>query len=279
MFGFIKYKSIVIYFLLSFSLCSKGQPEMSSNDTSFIVSMALQNEDGISLSIKYKDLQMNPENSFDNKVTRRFVAISVCCLAGATFMSAIILRYLCNVPLAKHSILLFLYKDIAISSLVICYINSLSLIDCFVNGNGDSLTTSHAIVISYCFVQLCLYLLCKLNVIILMKIYALKENVLDPSMPWEIDDEMLIKIWRASYFVIMNVFMMANYLCNNYPTLYYVLIADPRKVSMHPVESKLFPLLFLFLCISNIIFGIISKIYKNQEIRTFMYSGLRSIEQ
>ena len=273
MFKSRRFVFIIILSLLNSPHIFNGQPLISRNKVILNRTLdSVENDDKISLSMKNYNLLMSQEDSPIMEVTRNFVGLSIFLSVIGTILLSFILRFLGSVPLAKHSIILYLYKDITIVSLLICYINSLSLIACFVNGNGYSVNDWHAKIISYCFSQLCLYVMCTINVVILLKLLALKENVLDPAMPWEMSDEMVIKIWRGVFFVLINVFMMTTYFLSYYPLLYYFLIADSRiddSVSELPFGSKIIPSAFLVLCILNTVMGIISKIYKNHDIRTF----------
>ena len=269
MFKSRKYVFILISLLVCFPLNFHGQPLRNRNITQLNLTKGSHDKDTMSSSANNNDfLKRNVETSYIS-VTTSFMALSICLLVVGTFFSSLIIRYLSSVPLAKHSIILYLHKDIAISSLIICYINSLSIMDCYLNGNGTSVNDWHAKVISYCLVQSFLYVLCTLNVIMLMKLYAQKENVLDPAMPWEMSDETVIKIWRGAYFVLMNIIMITTYLLEHYPLLYYTIKGDSRMSSELPIGSKIFPLAFLVLFILSMVLGIISKIYRNQDIRTF----------
>ena len=255
----------VISLLLTFPLNFKGQPLHHSGN----MSMESQNEASSSSSKVHKDQMMSPLDSFNVNVTVSSVVISVIGLVIGTFLSSIILRFLGNVPLAKESIILYMYKDITIASLITCYFVSASMIDCFLNGNGESLSEWKAMIFVYCFAQLVLYSVCTSIAVMLMKLYAKKQNVLEPEFPWETVDQTVMNVWRGSYFVTMNIFMVMSYSLKCYPVLYYLLIADPRNVTELPAGSMLLPYIFLFLCVINVIMSIVSKVYKNHDILSF----------
>ena len=255
----------VISLLLTFPLNFKGQPLHHPG----IMSMESQNEDSPSSSKIHKDQMMSPTDSLNVNVTVSSVVISVIGLIIGTFLSSLILKYLGNVPLAKESVILYMYKDITVASLITCYFVSSSIIDCFVNGNGESLSEWKAMIFAYCFPQLVLYGVCTSIAVMLMKLYAKKQNVLEPEFPWETVDQTVISIWRGSYFVTMNILMVISFSLKCYPVLYYLLIADPRNVTELPAGSMLLPYFFLSLCVVNVIMGIVSKVYKNHDILTF----------
>ena len=265
MFKSTKCAFAVISLLLSFPVNFKGQSLHHSGN----MSMVSQYEVNTSSSIIHKDRMTNPKDSFIFSVTMSSVIISVTVLVIGAFLSSFILRYLGNVPLAKESIILYMYKDITMASLIACCFVSLSMIDCFINGNGESLSEWKAKIYVYCFAQLVLYCASTSSAVMLMKLYAKKQNVLEPEFPWETLDETVIRIWRGSYFAIMNIFMITTFSLKCYPVLYYLLIADPRNVTELPTGSNLLPSIFVFICIINVIMGIIFKIYKNHDIRTF----------
>ena len=265
MFKSTKCAFAVISLLLSFPVNFKGQSLHHSGN----MSMVSQYEVNTSSSIIHKDRMTNPKDSFIVSVTMSSVIISVTVLVIGAFLSSFILRYLGNVPLAKESIILYMYKDITMASLIACCFVSLSMIDCFINGNGESLSEWKAKIYVYCFAQLVLYCASTSSAVMLMKLYAKKQNVLEPEFPWETLDETVIRIWRGSYFAIMNIFMITTFSLKCYPVLYYLLIADPRNVTELPTGSNLLPSIFVFICIINVIMGIIFKIYKNHDIRTF----------
>ena len=265
MFKSKKYIFVFISFLLNVPSNFKGQPLFHSGN----MSMGSQNKVTASSTLLNKDRIMNEKDSPNVNVTKTSVIISVTILVIGTFLSSIILKYLGNVPLAHESIILYMYKDITIASLITCFTVSFSMIDCFVNGNGDSMSERNAKMFIYCFVQIVLYATFTSSVVMLIKLYARKQNVLEPEMPWDIDDKSIINIWRGSYFVMSNTFMITTYSFECYPSLYYLFIADPRDVKDLPIGSKLVPSIFLLLCFLNVIMGIISEIYKNHDIRTF----------
>ena len=231
--------------------------------------MESQNEASTLSSIMDKDQMMRPTDYFNVNVTISSVVISVIGLVLGTFLSSFILRYLGNVPLAKESVILYMYKDITIASLITCYLISLSIVDCFLNGNGESLGEWKAMIFVYCFANSVLYSVCTSSAVMLMKLYAKKQNVLEPEFPWETVDQTVMNVWRGSYFVTMNIFMVMSYSLKCYPVLYYLLIADPRNVTELPAGSMLMPYFTLFLCVVNVIMGIVSKVYKNHDILTF----------
>ena len=256
---------VVISLLLTFPLNFQGQPLHYSGN----LSMESQNEATTSSSVLHKDQMMSPTDSFNVNVTVSSVVISVIGLVIGTFLSSLILRYLNNVPLAKESIISYMYKDITIASLITSYLVSLSMIDCLLNGNGESLSEWKAMIFVYFFAQIVLYSVCTSTAVMLMKLYAKNQNVLEPEFPWETLDQTVMNIWRGSYFVTMNIFMIISYSLNCYPLLYYLLIADPRNVTELPAGSTLLPYFYLFLCVVNVIMGMVSKVYKNHDIRTF----------
>ena len=260
-----KYVLAVISLLLTFPLNFKGQPLHHSGN----MSMESQNEASTISSILHKDQMTSPLDSFYVNVTISSVIISVIGLVIGTFLSSLILRYLGNVPLAKESIILYMYKDITISSLITCFFVSSSVIDCFLNGNGESLSEWKAMIFAYIIAQLVLYTVCTSSVIMLMKLFATKQNVLEPEFPWETVDRTVMNIWRGSYFAIVNISMVMSFSFKCYPVIYYLLIADPRNVTELPAGSLLLSYFYLFLCVINVCMGIVSKIYKNHDIRTF----------
>ena len=256
---------VFIAFLMNVPSNVMGQPLFHCGN----MSMDSQNNVTASSPLLNKDRIMNEKDFPDVNVTKTSVMISVTIFVIGTFLSSIILKYLGNVPLAKESIILYMYKDITIASLLTCYIVSFSMIDCFVSGNGDSMGEWNAKLIIYFFVQIVLYATFTSSVVMLIKLYARKQNVLEPEIPWDIDDKSIIKIWRGSYFVMSNTFMIITYSYECYPVLYYLLIADPRDVKDLPIGSKILPSIFLLFCFLNVIMGIISEIYKNHDIRYF----------
>ena len=260
---------VVIACLIVFPLSLNGHSHKRIDKLSGKMSNVNQNKGTITVPNMAKDGKINFDISPNALVTAHLVAISISLLIIATFLLSLITAFLNHVPIAKQSIILYLYKDITLCVLLYCYLTSITLCDCFFYGDGSKMNETHAKLSSYFIIYVSFHAMYAMNAAMILKLYARRENVIDPMPTLMENEELVIKVLRGSGFVLINLSLIIVYIVEWYPLFYYLLIGDPRIISDLPMENKVLAGVFIMLSIFTACMGMLSKIYKNHDIVNF----------
>ena len=169
------------------------------------------------------------------------ISLSTIVIILATFMLLLILGYLNNVPVAKQCLLLDLYKDVVILTLVYQLSLFSYLLACYLTANQMIIQPTPAKVVIYWGLMAAYQLTISLNVISIIKFLMKKDMLLDPSMPWDCgtNDEYnsINKIRLAILpFLALLAVMLAS---DVHPKMYYVAIGDYRPESKLPISTAI----------------------------------------
>ena len=202
----------------------------------------------------------------DAHVTGLFVLISILCLIIATICLSLILGYLHGVSTVKECVLLYLYRDVVTLVLLLNWWWSATVVTVYARGNGITLDTYEAKVISYCGVSLCLLFLLAMNFMAALRFYMKKEMILDPKMPWGDDDDFgaATKIRLAS-IVLVFFFVSTMYASEAYPKAFYIFVGDDKDNSEVRTGSLIFLGVLVSLMITYAIASIATKFYQQAD--------------
>ena len=131
------------------------------------------------------------------------------------------------------------------------------------------MSETHAKLCSYFIIYVSFHAMYAMNAAMMLKLYARRENVIDPMPTLMENEELVIKVLRGSGFVLINLSLIIVYIVEWYPLFYYLLIDDPRIISDLPMENKVLAGVFIVLSIFTACMGMLSKIYKNHDIVNF----------
>ena len=208
----------------------------------------------------------DPQNAL--KVTLYFIIFSILILITSTILISLILGYLNSVSIVKRCLLLYLYRDVLTILLFIQWLSFASVVTGYLNGNGITMDTSTAKDFAYCSTFLSLILLLTLNVMSALKLYMMKEMILDPPTPWHDEDNNDLDAIAKIRFtgILFDVFVVGSmYVFEAYPKVYYILIGDDRSLSALPIGASITEGFHLILFITYIITTIGTRIYQKTE--------------
>ena len=205
-------------------------------------------------------------------VSDYFVIISVLIQITITVLQGLLLGYLGSLSTVKHCLMLYLYRELVRITLILSWIWTLTVIICLVNGNGITVDTFTAKFTSYCFYGLNLHGLLCLDLIGIIKLYTTKEKVVDPSMPWDDDDQGFFKKLRLGCLLFTSFLLTTMYLTDAHPKLYYILTGDNRSLLELPKATSISSGILVLLIAIYALTRIATVFYKTNEDD---YSGNR----
>ena len=243
----LKYVSVIFLCLLTFPCNYSGLP----------VNRTSNNADAVSI---------NP--GAGSKYTRNvvvscnFALFSVLLQFIITLLISLILGYLDSVSMVKHCLMFHLYRELLQAFLIQGWMWTITVLTCLVNGNGISIDTFTAKIVSYSWYGINLYLLLIVNLMAFLKFYIAKEKVLDPSLPWDDDDLTFLRKFRVGSFLLANIFLVTLFATKEYPKIYYVLIGDDRYILELPTGTIISAYLLFLLVITYTITSMATKLSK-----------------
>ena len=231
--------------------------------------------DSISSRTSTKDLSRLPEvkrpnfnnglKSEINKIGMIFVIISILTQFTSSILLSLIWNYLNNMSVTKRCLLLYLYQDAVAITLIASYIWSGIIVSCYTNPQGHMSNLIQATVLSVCLISVELALILILNFVSIIKIYTMKEKVIDPPMPWYDDDEKVMKKIRIMIVLSIAFFVTAMYTEGLYPKAYYYIIGDHTPLMDLSNGPKIFEGVLGILSIVPTVTMILACFYRQTE--------------
>ena len=198
-------------------------------------------------------------------VSVSFALFSVLLQIIITILISLILGYLDSVSMVKHCLMFHLYRELLQAFLIQGWMWTITVLTCLVNGNGISIDTFTAKIVSYSWYGINLYLLLIVNLMAFLKFYIAKEKVLDPSLPWDDDDLTFLRKFRVGSFLLANVWLLTTFAAKGYPKIYYDLIGDDRHISELPIGTSMSASLLILLLITYTMTSIATKLSKSLQ--------------
>ena len=194
-------------------------------------------------------------------VTTSYVIFSTIAFTLLTTITLLIMAYLNNVTLAVEGFLLYLYKEFLLVAILLGSIFELSLVFCYLFRHGMSLEELKAKVVAFCTWCLTQYLLMLLNLISTLKLYMVRTKMLDPPMPFGVDENSGFRFLRTGCFAISIGFTSTMYGIGIYPQVYYLLRGNAMLNDSLPIGVTLSIGICAFLLIAFLITCIAARFY------------------
>ena len=231
--------------------------------------------DSMSARTSTNDLSKLPEikrpnfhnglKSENNKIGMIFVIISILTQVTSSVLLSLIWNYLNNMSVTKRCLLLYLYQDAVAITLMASYIWSGIIVFCYSDPQGHMSNLVQATVLSVCLISVELALILILNFVSIIKIYTMKEKVIDPPMPWYDDDEKVMKKIRIMIVLSIAFFVTAMYTEGLYPKAYYYIIGDHTPLMDLSNGPKIFEGVLGILSIVPTVTMILACFYRQTE--------------
>ena len=205
------------------------------------------------------------QNSNDLNIGIIFVIFSILSLLTSTILLTFIWNYLKNAAITKECILLYLYEDSVGIVLIGSWVWFAIVISGYTTTTGATLGVYQVTILSFCIITIELQLLLILNVVSIIKLYTIKEMVLDPPIPWGDDDHDCIKILRIVSWMVITLFVVCMYAGGFYPKGYYYLIGDSRSLLELPNGPVIFDGILGVLFVIPTISTIPASFYRQSE--------------
>ena len=183
----------------------------------------------------------------------------------STILLSLIWNYLNNASITKRCLLLYLYQDAVAITLIASYVWFGIIISCYANPKGFMTNLVQATVLSICLISSQLALILVLNLVSIIKLYTMKEKVIDPPMPWEDDDDQVIKKFRTLVILSITLFVSVMYAQGLYPKAFYYLIGDHTPILDLSNGPKIFECVLGILVIAPTITIILTAFYRQTE--------------
>ena len=186
--------------------------------------------------------------------------LSACAISILTCM--IIYSYLDNISLVRECVLLYCYKDVIAISIFIRVLILVKWIISYSKPNASenmTIGSMPAKVLAFGIFSFGLYTLLILNIISSIRLYVTKTMVLDPPMPWENDEALLMKKIRIAAGVFSVSYPAIFYLLKIYPKMYYDFVTLKVKI---PISSFVYSGILAFFLATFVITIMVEMCYK-----------------
>lgn len=225
----MKYIPLLVLFGLSFLFCYSTSP--INPETNFSQATNLWTKQAEYTTTTSRDplnttsLSKNIKASECAVTTNVVILSSLTCLISISVLS-MIWNYFSNINITKECVLLFVYQDgVAIAMFAdLVWLASIISVHTSVGGNHVSLFQAKTLSFFIACLKLELLLIC--NTISVIKIYTLKTNVIDPSLPWGGNEQDVLRIIRYASLLITMLFVFGMYAAGLHSKLYYTLIGE-----------------------------------------------------
>ena len=173
-------------------------------------------------------------------ITGNFLIFTTLSFFVSNILLCLLLSYLYSVPYNKEGLLLYLYRDLVKLCLSITWLWVITVITCAIIGNGLSIEGPPAKFISNCYLALGLLLLITMNFIAILRFFMVKENMLDPPLPWNkthsepFNSNIQLRSTNVAFTLSLICIL---YICDAYPRMYYNLKGDGRTLLNLPMGT------------------------------------------
>ena len=189
-----------------------------------------------------KDLQPQRDGvKLSTPINNRFVITTLISVVISTCLMSMLLGYLHGVAFDKRGTLLYLYKDAIRIFICLIWLWLMVVITCNLVGstlNNDKLMAKF---FAYSFMALIHVLEMTLSIMGILRLYMLKERMLDPPMPWDGEEndegDSITKI-RLSILLMTVGYIATLIILGVYPKTYYNLIGDMRSFKELPIGTS-----------------------------------------
>ena len=204
---------------------------VSSNSISDVSKSEIDTDANVSSETPTHEIQNGNLNEKSLKTTNHsikipFIIASLLILLISTILLSLIWSYLNNLSITKSCLLLYLYKDAVATTLLASYIWIIIIFSCYFNSEGFMSNLVQATILSMILISVELELILILNLVSIIKLYTMKEKVIDPQMPWGDGDDKASNKIRVMNALSIAFFVSTMYAEGFYPKAYYYFIGD-----------------------------------------------------
>ena len=175
-----------------------------------------------------------------------FVLLSIFILLLSSILFIVIWSYLNNVSTAKRCFLLYLFQDMIGIGVLTSWVWFGLIIGCYINGNGTTLPSIEAAIFSCTLMGLELGFGILASLCSMIKLYQMKENVIDIPTPWNAGEDKIMRGIRIIICSITSLFVSVMSLAGFHSHLYFYLVDDSISFSALPYGSIIFECLVGF---------------------------------
>ena len=245
--------------------------------------MKLKNESFVDLlqaAQKCKPLTSNITNGDGNQafetnkeelnfsITTNFLIFTTSSFLVSNILLCLLLSYLYSVPYNKEGLLLYLYRDLVKLCLSITWLWVITVITCTIIGNGLSIEGPAAKFIANCYLAFGLLLLITMNFIAVLRFFMVKENMLDPPLPWNkthsepFNSNIQLRVTNISLTLSLICIL---YICDAYPRMYYNLNGDGRTLLNLPIGTMVISGIEVALIITYTATSIVTEVWQHTQ--------------
>ena len=167
---------------------------------------------------------------FNCQVNTRVVVVSILACLTSICLLSVIWHYFNNINITKECVLLYVYQDGVTIAMIADLVWLSIIISVFSSDSGTHVTLFQAKTLSFfiAFLKLELLLIC--NIISVIKLYTLKMNVIDPSVPWGGNEQDVMRIIRLVGLFSTMLFVFGMYAAGLHSKLHYTLIGEDKSL-------------------------------------------------
>ena len=224
------------------------------------------------LQPKIATLAKNPEfqNPKDDPVLigGEFVVFSTLSFLLSNALLLFFLGYLYSVTFDKHGMLLYLYRDVVKIMIAIDWLWWIVVMTCKFFRKGATLNEPEAKLFAYCFLALAEGFMLTLNTMGILRCCMSRQQMLDPPMPWDNEENDAIAPINKVRFTILLLTAWSIgllYIGEIYPSAYFNLIGAHKSYLNLPLGTWIVSGLELISIIAYTIMSISSEKFKRGQ--------------
>ena len=201
-------------------------------------------------------------------ITANFLIFTTMSFLVSNILLCLLLSYLYSVPYNKEGLLLYLYRDLVKLCLSITWLWTITVIACTTIGNGISIEGQAAKLVANCYLALGMLLLITMNFIAILRLFMVKENMLDPPLPWNkthyepSNSNIQFRIANISLTLSL-IFIL--YIYDAYPRMYYNLKGDGRTLLNLPIGTMVISGIEITLIIAYTATSIVTEVLQHTQ--------------
>ena len=213
------------------------------NDTNSWKNISKKDFETQSISQKLSNDNLESKNE---QIGLLFFLLSILILLLSSLLLSVIWNYLNNVSTAKRCFLLYLYQDMIGIALLTSWVWFGLILYCYMIVNGTILNSTEATIFSISLKSLALGFGILSSLSSVIKLYQMKESVIDLPNPWDAEEERIISKVRIMVILIILLYATGMSLVGFQPLLYFFLAGDNISFLELPYGSIMFECLFGF---------------------------------
>ena len=233
----------LMFCLLGFPSNFTGKAVKLENDSFIDLLQASKEVAPLTSNIANGDGNQGLETNRDDSnfsITSNFLIFTTLSFFVSNILLCLLLSYLYSVPYNKEGLLLYLYRDLVKLCISITWLWKITVIACTLIGNGISIEGQAAKLVANCYLALGMLLLIIMNFIAILRLFMVKDNMLDPPLPWNkihsepFSSNIQLRITNISLTLSLICIL---YICDAYPRMYYILKGDRRTLLNLPIGT------------------------------------------